>query len=52
MGFYPVACYYNNTQHTKIHISHKITHHPQTKHRTQSYTNKGHKHTMNITQKK
>jgi hypothetical protein len=31
--------YYNKTQHTKIHISHKITHHAQTKHITQSYTN-------------
>jgi hypothetical protein len=35
--------YYNKTQHTKIHISHKITHSAQTKHSTQSYTNnKGH----------
>jgi hypothetical protein len=38
MGFYPVAVYYNKTQHT----SHKITHHTQTKHSTQNYTtNKG-----------
>jgi hypothetical protein len=26
--------YYNKTQHTKIHISHNITHHVQTKHST------------------
>jgi hypothetical protein len=34
---------YNKTQHTKIHISHKITHHSQIKHGTQCYSNnKGH----------
>jgi hypothetical protein len=30
--------YYNKTQHTN-NTSHKITHHPQTKHFTQNYTN-------------
>jgi hypothetical protein len=41
--FTPWQWYYNKTQHTKIHISHKITHHAQTKHSTQNYTNnKGH----------
>jgi hypothetical protein len=39
MGFYPWKWYYNKTQHTKRHISHKILHHAQTKHSTQSYTN-------------
>jgi hypothetical protein len=34
--------YYNKTQHTN-NTSHKITHHTQTKHSTQIYTNnKGH----------
>jgi hypothetical protein len=43
MEVYPVGRYYNKTQHTKIHISHKITYHAETKHSTQSYTNnKGH----------
>jgi hypothetical protein len=36
MGFYAVAVV---RQHTQIHISHKITHHVQTKHRAQSYAN-------------
>jgi hypothetical protein len=36
MGFYPVAVYYNKTQHT----SHKITHHTQ--------TNTAHKSTQTI----
>jgi hypothetical protein len=35
--------YYNKTQHTRIRISQKITHHAQTEHSTQSYTyNKEH----------
>jgi hypothetical protein len=39
MGFTRWQWYYNNTQHT----THKITHHGQTKHSTQNYTNnKGH----------
>jgi hypothetical protein len=43
MGFYPWQWYCNKIQHTKMHISHKIAHHAQTKHTTQSYTNnKGH----------
>jgi hypothetical protein len=43
MGFTRWQWYYNKTQHTQIHISRKITHHVQTKHSTQSYTNiKGH----------
>jgi hypothetical protein len=43
MGFNRWQWYYNKIQHTKIHISHKITHHAQTRHSTQSYTNnKGH----------
>jgi hypothetical protein len=38
---YPVAVVLQ--EDTKLHISHKITHHAQTKHSTQSYTNnKGH----------
>jgi hypothetical protein len=46
MGFYPVAVVlYNKKQH-------KITHHAQTKHSTQSYTKtiKGTLHTINATQ--
>jgi hypothetical protein len=31
--------YYNKTQHTKIQISHKITHQGQIKHSTRSNTN-------------
>jgi hypothetical protein len=44
MGFTQWQWYYNKTQHnTQIHIPHKITHHAQTQHSTQSYTNnKGH----------
>jgi hypothetical protein len=43
MGFPQWQWYYIKTQHTKIHISHKITHHAKKKHNTQSYTNnKGH----------
>jgi hypothetical protein len=41
-AFFRWQWYYNKTQHTKIHTSHKITHHAKTKHSTQSYThNKG-----------
>jgi hypothetical protein len=39
MGFYPVAVYYNKTQHTN-NTSHKITHHTQ--------TNTAHKNTQTI----
>jgi hypothetical protein len=39
--------YYSKTQHTKIHISHKITHRAETKHSTQ--TIKDTLHTMNKT---
>jgi hypothetical protein len=43
VGFYPLQWYCNKAQYAKIHTSHKITHHSQTKHSTQSYTNsKGH----------
>jgi CTP-dependent riboflavin kinase len=44
IGFYPVAVViYNKTQHIKIHISNRITHSAQTRHRTLSKTNnKGH----------
>jgi hypothetical protein len=44
MGFYPVAVVLRIMRHnTQIHISHKITHHAQTKQSTESYTNnKGH----------
>jgi hypothetical protein len=43
MDFIRWQWYYNKTQYTNIHISHKISHHTQTKHNTQSYTNnKGH----------
>jgi hypothetical protein len=39
VGFYPLQWYCNKAQHTEIHISH----HTQTKHSTQSYTDsKGH----------
>jgi hypothetical protein len=37
MGFYLLAVVLQ--QDTKMHISHKITHHAETKHKTQSYTN-------------
>jgi hypothetical protein len=50
MGFMRWQWYYNKKQHTKIHISHKITHRTQTKHSTQSYTN-NERH-LNTTQKK
>jgi hypothetical protein len=41
MGFYPVEVILQYDR--KIHISHKITHHAQTKHSTQSHANnKGH----------
>jgi hypothetical protein len=43
MGFTRWQWYYNKIQDTKIHISHKITHHVQIKHSTQSSEdNKGH----------
>jgi hypothetical protein len=38
-GFSWWQWYYNMTQHTQIHISHKITQHAETRHSTQSYTN-------------
>jgi hypothetical protein len=53
MGFTRWQWYYRKTQHTKIHISAKITHHTQTKHSTQSYTTiKDTLHTMKTRQKK
>jgi hypothetical protein len=39
MGFTRCQWYYTKTQHTKIYISHKITHQAQTEHSTQRYTN-------------
>jgi hypothetical protein len=39
MGVYLWQWHYNETQHTKIHVSHKEIDHVQTKHSTQSYTN-------------
>jgi desulfoferrodoxin (superoxide reductase-like protein) len=49
MGFYPVAVYYNKTQHTKTHIT-QITHHTRTNtaHKT-TQTIKDTLHTMNAT---
>jgi hypothetical protein len=43
MGFSPGGSGTTIRYNTQIHISHKITHHAQTKHNTQNYTNnKGH----------
>jgi hypothetical protein len=43
IGFSRWQWHYKKTQHAKIHISHKITQHAQTKHNIQSYiNNKGH----------
>jgi hypothetical protein len=53
MRFNSWRWYYNKIQRTKIHISHKITHHAETKYSTQSYKNiKDTLHTMNTTQEK
>jgi hypothetical protein len=51
MGFYPVAVYYNKSQHTNNNTSHKITHHTQTNtaHKT-TQTIKDTLHTMNALQ--
>jgi hypothetical protein len=42
-GFLPGGIGSTIRQKTQVHVSHKITHHAQTKHSIQSYTNnKGH----------
>jgi hypothetical protein len=42
-GFLPSGSGTTIRHNTKMHISHKISHHAQTKHSSQSYTNnKGH----------
>jgi hypothetical protein len=54
MGFTQWQLYYSKTQHTKIHISHKISHHTQTKHSTHKATQtiKDAFNTTNTTQRK